>query len=139
MIIYVDENMPRHLAEGFHILQLPEGLKLGVEVEVKYIPTAFGKGVKDDDWIPTIGKQEGCVITQDIHINRRKHEMQLYREYGLGVFFLRGTSRKKGMSVWQMVEALASHWPDVVQASINEKRPFGFEIKSKGKMKKIEL
>ncbi|CAN5389471.1 hypothetical protein BH23BAC2_BH23BAC2_21730 [soil metagenome] len=35
MIIYLDENMPRHLAEGFHILQFPEGFKTKQLIEVK--------------------------------------------------------------------------------------------------------
>ena len=73
MIIYLDENMPRHLAEGFHILQYPEGLKTQKPIEVRYIPTAFGRGAKDEEWIPMAGEEKACVITQDLNINRRKH------------------------------------------------------------------
>ena len=36
MIIYLDENMPPHLAEGFHILRFPEGLKSGYKIENLY-------------------------------------------------------------------------------------------------------
>jgi hypothetical protein len=36
MIIFIDENMPPHLARGFDILQAPENIKLRVKIEVKY-------------------------------------------------------------------------------------------------------
>lgn len=137
MIIFIDENLPKHLAEGYQILQYPEGLKTGDKVEVKYLPEEFDYGVKDIDWIPKVGEMTGCVITQDIMINRRKHELELYRKHNIGMFFLRGPSKKRGISIWQMVEALARNWTDIINALKNEERPFAIEIKTKSKMKKL--
>tara|TARA_R110002073_G_scaffold243403_1_gene405593 strand:+ start:363 stop:779 length:417 start_codon:yes stop_codon:yes gene_type:complete len=137
MIVYLDENMPKHLAEGFHILQYPEGLKQNIEIEVKYIPTEFGKGCKDEDWLPKVGKQKACVLTQDYNIHRRKHEMELYKKHNLGMFFLRPLSKKRGLSIWQMVETLAKRWPEISRLMQEEKKPFGYEILLSGKMKKI--
>lgn len=127
MIIYVDENLPQHVAEGFNTLQVPEGLKTGLLMEVKYIPTVFVRGVKDMDWIPNLGPG-ACVITQDININRRKHELELYRKHGVGMFFLRGASSKQGLSVWEMVQALAKHWPKISQIVHEEEPPFAYQI-----------
>src|SRR5690606_34066594 len=124
MIIYLDENMPRHLAEEFHILKFTEGLKTKQLIEVKYIPDDFGYGAKDVDWIPEAGNEKACVITQDININRKKHELELYRKHKLGMFFLKGPSKKQGLSIWQMVEAMAKNWPDISEKVYNEKRPF---------------
>ena len=87
MIIYLDENLLKHLAEGFQILQHPEGFKTGQRIEVKWIPDELGYGVKDIEWIPIIGNQKACVITQDLNIHRRKHELELYRRYNVGMFF----------------------------------------------------
>ena len=137
MIIYLDENMPPHLAEGFHILQYPEGYKNKKLIEVRYFPTAFGYGAKDSDWIPEAGKEKACIITQDVNINRRKHEWELYRKNGLGMFFLRGPSKKKGLSIWQMVEALSRNWTEISEKVYNEKRPFAYTFGLKGKLKKI--
>lgn len=128
MIIYLDENIPKHLAEGFQILQKPEGLKSGFPVEVRYIPTSFGRGVKDRDWIPELGKQKACVITQDININRRKHEIALYKENKLGIFFIKGPTKKAGLSVWQMVEILAKHWNTITKAVHEDDKPFAYEV-----------
>lgn len=135
MIIYLDENLPPHLAKGFHILQLPEGLKSGYKIEVRYIPTEFETGAKDLEWIPEIGNN--CVITQDINIHRRKHELELYNKFKIGMFFLRGPSKKKGLSVWQMVEALAKNWSEISEKAHKEKKPFAYTFGLKGKLKKV--
>lgn len=137
MIIYLDENLPKHLAEGFQVLQYPEGFKSGYQVEVKWIPDEFGRGAKDDEWIPEVGKQKACVITQDMNINRRKHELELYRQHKVGMFFLKGPSKKQGMSVWEMVQTLAKNWSEIIQVMYEEKRPFAFEITLRRKMKKL--
>lgn len=137
MIIYLDENMPRHLSEGFHTLQYPEGFKTKQLIEVRYIPSIYGAGAKDVDWIPKVGKEKACVITQDISINRRKHELELYRKHKIGMFFLRGPSKKQGLSIWQMVEALARNWPEIAEKTYNGKRPFAYTFGLKGKLKKI--
>jgi hypothetical protein len=129
--------LPPHLAKGFHILQYPEGLKTGKNIDVRYIPTDFGQGAKDEDWIQEVGKQKGCVITQDININRRKHELELYRKHKIGIFFLRGTSKKQGMSIWEMVQALAKNWSEITNIMYNEPRPFACEITLTRKMKKL--
>lgn len=137
MIIYLDENMPRHLAEGFHILQYPEGFKTKHLLEVKYIPTVFKAGAKDLEWIPKVGKEKGCVITQDINIHRRKHELDLYRKHNIGMFFLRGPNKKQGLSIWQMVEALAKNWPEIADKTHSEKRPFAYSFGIRGRLSKL--
>lgn len=137
MIIYFDENMPPHLARGFNILQFPEGFKSKRNIEVIFLPDKFKEGAKDIDWIPSVGKENSCVITQDININRRKHELELYRKHSVGMFFMRGKSKKQGMSVWEMVQTLAKHWDEITRIAISEKRPFAYEFKINGRLKKL--
>jgi hypothetical protein len=137
MTIYFDENIPKHLAEGFALIQKFEGLKANMNVEVKYIPTAFNKGIKDPDWLRQIEKNKSYVITQDVHLNRRKQEIELYRKQGIGLFLLRGKSKKQGMSVWEMVEALAKQWPEILEIIRSKKPPFAYEVKLKGQPKMV--
>src|SRR5690606_11866108 len=102
MTVYLDENMPRHLAEGFNIIQNPENLKHGRQpIIVKYLSDVYGRGTDDIDWIPQVGKEKAFVITQDIHITKRKDEMEAYQNHGVGLFLLRGTSSKNTLSVWE--------------------------------------
>jgi hypothetical protein len=137
MTIYIDENMPPHLAKGFDILQQPESIKTGVPIDIKYIPTVFGRGAADEDWIPKIGKEKGYVITQDINISRRKHQIELFQKHGVGMFFLKGTSKKQGLSVWQMVETLAKNWQVITHILQSQKPPFAYEISPKKTPKKL--
>lgn len=65
MIIYVDENMPPKLAEGLDLLQQPLN-RGGIDVQVRSIVYAFGRGTKDEDWIPAAGQQGACILTQDL-------------------------------------------------------------------------
>ncbi len=138
MIIYFDENIPSHLANGFGLIQKFEGLKVNVKAEVKYLPHEHYNGIKDEDWLKLIQTQKSFVITQDVHLTKRKHEMELYRQQKIGLFLLRGTSKKQGMSVWQMVEALAKHWPFILDTIQHKKPPFAFQIKQKGRPKQVQ-
>ena len=131
MIIYIDENMPKSLAEGLNILQAPLNLKLGINVEVRSIKTAFGGGIKDEDWIPLAGKENACVITQDFNIQRIRHQKVLYEENKLGMFFLRPPSKKKGLSYWEMVELCIERWLQILEIAHRENRPFSFRCSSR--------
>lgn len=137
MIIYFDENMPPHLAKGFQIIQAPEGLKSNLDIEIKFLPEVFNYGSKDVEWIPKIGKEGSCVVTQDINISRRKNELDLYKKHKVGIFFLRGPSKKRGLSIWEMAQALSKNWAEICEISIKEKRPFGYMFGLTGKMKKV--
>ena len=138
MIIYLDENFPPHLAKGFQILQHPEGLKSGKGMEVRYIPTTFSRGIKDLDWIPKLGKENACVITKDLNIGRRKQELEMYQACGLGVFFLKGHSRKQPLNTWETVQALAKQWSEIARIVHEEKRPFGYAFNLAGKIEKVQ-
>lgn len=139
MTIYIDENMPPSLAKGFNILQYPENYRLSLteHIFVESIKEKFGTGIKDEDWIPQVGKENGCIITQDYNLNRIKSQRELCRVYRLGMFYLRPTS-KKGFSYWEMVQLLVKHWPGIVQVCINSNRPFMYEIRPRSK-KLIQL
>jgi len=55
--------------------------------------------------------------------------MELYKAHKLGMFFLRPKSKKQGMSIWDMVEALAKNWPTIIERMQNETRPFAYEVR----------
>lgn len=132
MIIYVDENMPSVLAEGFDILQEPLNYKLREPIRVKSIKRAFGAGAQDEDWIPKAGEEGACVITQDFNIRRIRHQRALCEQYGLGMFYFHPPS-KTGFSYWEMLKLMVKHWEEIIRIAIKEKRPFAYKITARGK------
>jgi hypothetical protein len=52
--IYIDENISPHIAAGLAILERPNG----DQFEVHSIESAFGRGAKDEEWLPKIGHEE---------------------------------------------------------------------------------
>jgi PIN like domain len=123
MKIFIDEYLSPFLARGIHILEthLDDGF------EVLSIKDVFGrddgKGVKDEEWIPQVGKVGGVVITQDKNIHRKKLQKDLFQKHGIGMFFI--SPPKKGYTYWQMVEILIKEWKDIKE-KCSTKKPFSF-------------
>lgn len=136
MIIYIDENMPYHLARGFEILQKPENVKLNQNIEVKSTIDAFGRSYQDEEWIPMAGKNEACIITQDYNIRRIRHQKELCDKYKLGMIYLRPPS-KTGFTYWKMIGVLHKNWPEICKIVLSQKRPFAYEISAQGKLKRL--
>lgn len=126
--IYIDENFSPYLAEGFDVFQKHLNSNERIQFEVLSIKKEFGKGAKDEDWIPEVGKQNGIVITQDLHIHTTRHQNELYKKHNLGVFFFKPPST--GYTFWEMVEKLVKYWPEIKKKA-SDKRPFAYRITPK--------
>lgn len=136
MIIYIDENMPHTLAEGLNVLQTPLNAKLREAIDVRALTDDFGRGAKDEEWIPQAGEKEACIITQDYTIQRKKIQKTLCEEYKLGMFFFRPPS-KSGFNYWEMVKLIIKHWEKITHIALTEKRPFSYRATSKGDLEKL--
>lgn len=97
----------------------------------------FGSGIKDEDWIPRVAKNNACVITQDINIRRIRHQRELCEAQGLGMFYLKPPS-KKGLSYWDQLKLIVKHWEEIIKKASKEKRPFSYQISvGSAKLKKV--
>jgi PIN like domain len=130
MKFFIDENLPPNLAEGLNLLEHPNN----EEVEVLSIQKEFGKGTRDEDWIPLVGQQQGIVITQDFNLQRTQQQYELLRKHKVSVFYLRPPG-KIPYKYWQMVEKIVLHWEEIKTKSRSTKHPFAYRITPK----KIEL
>lgn len=79
MKIYFDENTFPQLAYGLKALQEPLNSKENEQIEVVYLPNEFGKGVKDEDWIPKLGAIGAVIITHDLNIHRSRSQRNCTR------------------------------------------------------------
>ena len=84
MKIYFDENFSPTLVEALRILHRGAGED---HIEIYHIAKEFGRGSKDEDWIPKIGTQRGIVISQDKNIYYRVPQLDTLKKYNIGFFF----------------------------------------------------
>ncbi len=121
--IYIDENFAPQLAKGLDVFQDHLNLKEKFQYKVISIKDEFGQGALDEEWIPIAGKENAIVITQDLRIQTTRHQNELYKKYGLGVFFFKPPSN--GFSFWEMVEQVIKRWPEIKRKT-KKSRPFAF-------------
>jgi len=136
MNIYIDENFPYKLAQGLNILQQLVSNKHQEPISVLSIKMAFGKGTLDEVWIPQVGKEKGCVFTQDFSIQRTRQLKALCDQYKLGMFYFRPPT-KSGFQNWELVKLIIKHWEVIIKLACETKRPFAFRISSRGEIKEL--
>jgi hypothetical protein len=85
----------------------------------------FGKGAKDEDWIPKVGELDAVVITQDFNITRKQAQNELYRLNKVGSFII-NPPKGKGYSYWQLVTILIVEWEKIKNETKNNPKPFAF-------------
>ncbi len=131
MEIYIDENLSEYVADALNSLN--KGYFRDIIVYSTKIK--LGKGELDEIIIPSIGKANGILITKDLNIHRTRLQYQLCKEYKIGIFFLK---MQKGMDKhWEIVKLLINSWEEILGKVAKDKRPFGYEISVRGKMKKL--
>lgn len=72
MTIYCDENVSPTLVKGLSILQDRLEDVDGLKLEVKSLVDIYGRGAKDEEWIPKLGKEKALALTHDINLKRRR-------------------------------------------------------------------
>ena len=123
--IYIDENLPEALAHALNLLQEPLNIKNNTQIEVVSIISKFGRGAKDEDWIPEV---KNCyVITKDVNINRTKHQRELFLQNDVGMFFLSG----KSLDYWLTVKLLVKEWDSILKILKKNSPPFSYKASSK--------
>jgi hypothetical protein len=133
MKIYFDENTNLHLVRGLQLLQEGMSKKDEEPFEVVFLPDIFGKGAQDEDWIPVLGAEGSVIITHDLNIHRTRSQRELYKEHGLGAFFITPPSSKNGFGYWDLVQLVIKRWEEIKKLSSKRaKRPFAFRYTSRG-------
>jgi hypothetical protein len=129
--IYLDENLSEYVADALNALN--KGYFRNINVYSTKVK--FGKGIADEIIIPAMGKAGAVLITKDINISRTRMQYELCERYKLGVIFLKPS---KGQDKhWEIVKMLINNWEAIVAIIHTEKLPFGYEVPTRGKMRKL--
>lgn len=92
MRIYFDENFSPHLVAGMQAIQ---NGRRSEEVIVESVDKEFGRGAKDEDWIPSIATRHGVALTQDLNIHRLRAQWELCTANKIGIFFFKPPKKPK--------------------------------------------
>jgi len=126
--IYFDENLSPFLARGLKVLHQP--LQPNEPVEILSLQDVFGKGIKDEDWIPKLGAEKSIIITQDMRIHKSHSQRELFHTHGVGVIFFHPPS-KSGYSYWDIVKAIIQRWEEIKKIALKERPPFAYRYTSR--------
>lgn len=123
--VYLDENLSHFIAEALNLVNkayYDNILILSTKKEIK-------EGIKDEELIPIIGKQNGVLITKDINIKRKKHQFKLCADHNVSVVFLKFESDHcRNMDIF---EVLVKNWVKIMDAVSKEKSTFILEVTSR--------
>lgn len=127
---FVDENdlaLARALASARHDVVHPGHGRLAE------VP----KGTPDVDWMPIVAAKDLVVISRDKKIRTRTAELAAYRECGLRVFFLTGTTSQ---DTWESLSILVRRWEQIEEIITEEGRgPWAYSATASGGPKRLEL
>lgn len=128
MRIYFDENFSHRIAAGMREFQAP---RRSEGVEVIWSPDEFGRGSKDEDWIPKVASKQGIILTQDLYIHRTKAQWELCQRNKVGVFFFKPP--RGGWDHWIIVREVVNRWEEIKRFATSGRRPFGWVVESRRK------
>jgi hypothetical protein len=121
--VYIDENLPKQLAQAFNLVQshLNKQEKKTIEVHSMKV---LNEGASDIEWFNQLKGENAVILTQDRNIQRHKHEREAYKENGIGIIFFK--QPKGGLSFWNSFKHLVRWWDDIKSICYKEKLPFAY-------------
>jgi len=129
--IYIDENLSEYVADALNSLNKGHF----TDVIVYSTKIKFGKGQPDEIIIPSIGSAKGIMITKDLNIHKTRFQFQLCEQYEIGIFFLK--MQKGSDKHWEVVKLLINSWEEIIDKISKDKKPFGYEVPLRGRMRKL--
>ena len=124
MRIVFDENVPQIIASALRDLSVVDFS----EHEITSIADLGKQGIPDTEVLHEVGKG-GILITYDKDFKTQKALYQIIKQNGIGVFWIR---QSKNQRMWDLVQLLVKHWPDIVQNAESTKKPFLMEVTKNG-------
>ena len=127
MNFFFDANLSYRLAKAMEWLD--------EDASVIYLGDQFPQNAADEDWLKYVGENELVLVTRDRRIRRRRAEFLALKKYNVGAFFLIG----KNLDKWQQIKQLIWAWEEMKRLAVTARRPFAFQVRSKGKIQALSL
>ncbi len=129
MFFLFDENVPYKFVKGLSLIE-EANHKSKIKVIITHPRDAKNEGSTDEEQIKFAGENNGVIISFDKDFKHMKSYFPLYKQYNVGTVVL--NLSKKQANYWGIVRAIIHRWEDLKETLEREKKPFIFEITSKG-------
>jgi len=124
MDFYLDENLPKLIAQALNIIEQHDASNKVFSTEV-----IFGKGVKDCPLITKLKEVNGIWITHDSKIITRKNEFQLIKNEGIKVIII---GLPDGCKFTVMYRTIFDKWENMKTICKRNGNPFVCKIHMNG-------
>lgn len=108
---------------------LPPGLVEALTVlgeSAEHVNAVFPPATPDERWIRYAGERGLCIVSRDVNITRRPHELAALRDFEVGAFFL--LPGKRSPRLCEVIQTVIRHWPELKRLARTEPRPFQYQI-----------
>ena len=124
MKLLVDHNLPPRLASALNEIFAPQDTVVALREK-------FGRSdLKDEDWIPKLGREGGwAVLSADMNIARKKPSRDLFIAEGLVGFFFSPALQKWPLN--RQAARVLTIWPQLI-SHMNTTANGVFEVPVKG-------
>lgn len=124
MDFYLDEQLPKTVAEALNAIEKHEGVNSVFSTE-----EAFGKGVPDTELFTFLTDCNGILITNDLKMKTRKNEFSIIKNLGVTVFII---SLPSGVNYQIIYKTIIDKWEEIKKICKKNSRPFVCRIKMRG-------
>lgn len=131
MKVYFDENYSKYIAQAFNLFEYTHG-----EIEVYSTIDALRRGATDLEIVKYVSNNNGVLFTKDKDFKKVQLIIEMMKSNSMGLFFVK-TPKKE--NYWDIVEKLTKSYRICREEILKRKIPYYYEIKSGGKIEKLNL
>ena len=114
MTFFFDNNLSAKLAHGMR--------EFGEDVT--HLTDHFPQDSPDSEWLRFVGENAFVLVTRDEKIRWKPAEIEAFRAFKVGAFFLGGKKADR----CQLIQQVVRNWPRMKEIAGLERRPFAFRI-----------
>ena len=129
MFFLFDENVPYKFVKGLSLIEEANN-KSKIRVTITHPKDAGNEGATDEEQIVYAGKNKGIIVSFDKDFRHMKSYYPLYKEHNVGAVII--NLSKKENNYWGIVKSIINKWEELKVKLSSEKRPFIYEITSRG-------
>lgn len=130
--LFWDKNVSRMIPQSLRLLKLG----IGTEIYLEHYPFADKVQERGDDlWLPMVGENNWCAITQDWSLHVKQNEFYAIKYYKVGCFYLWGAQEKK----WEITRCFARGYDNILRAIEETPKPFIYWVNKNGTLRRQEL